>query len=92
VLLEDLTLDVSDLDQDLSNNRINLLNSSTFKDVVNEGHIHVFNAQSITHNLNSFTNNGLIHLDSTGSDTTMSFSGAGDQVFELMGTGGILLD
>lgn len=89
---QDLSLDIIDLDIDLSNNVLNVINTSTFNGVTNHMQLRVGN--NLTMNLlnQDFVNNGEIHLDSTGSNTTLSISGTGDSRLSLLGTGQLFLD
>ena len=90
--LSNMTLDVEDLDLDLSNNTATISTTSTFSNLTNNAKVFVNDARSIIVTPGDLTNNGIIELGSTGSLTTISINGSSDFNISFGGTGRILLD
>ncbi len=89
--MRNLSLEVEDLDTNLDNNIFQVTASSTLDGVRNEGMVVINNATTLSL-MGDLTNNGIVDIASTGSNTVLSISDIGDEIVELKGTGRLVLN
>ena len=87
-----MTFDIKDTDMSLGNNDLKIVANTTFNGVTNEADLSVDDARTLTLSSGDFTNNTTITLNGSTGASALTFSGVGDGVISLLGTGTVYLD
>lgn len=86
------TFGIDNLDADPLDHHLRIVGNSTFDESISDAVIRVDNGRTLTLRNDVFENRSQIHLDASGGNSSLSFTGGGDAEITLQGAGTVFLD